>query len=399
MEFKADYQSAPRFYLVRFHDDSMNILEETYIEYNTIYNGAMTNFYYKEIPDTPEYENLRYKFVGWATAKVENPVIFNIETTPITSNINLYAYYEIESVTEVSSYEYFDISQEDGDTVLSLGLKEKYKNILQGKITIPAKNKMGKEIYKIKANGFLNNTLITHIYFEEGSVYDTIGEGAFAINDDNLAITSAALKYIGLPDTIRYIRNNAFNRQIKLENANLNDNIISIGNFAFGTSVNMYNAKDYMCLKLENGLPEKLEELGESAFYRGGPNIKITLLPEKLKEVKSNTFTDCAQVAIREFGSADASADSALTQIATGAFARTGLNRTDVTDIIFNQSIGSNSFGLNCFSGSYAGRDNSQNPRLSTITFMNPNITIENVDAILSDAGLAATTIELVKEN
>ena len=154
-----------------------------------------------------------------------------------------------------------------------------------------------------------------------------------------------------------------------------------------------------MRLKLENGLPENLEELGESAFYRGGPNIKITQLPKKLKEIKSNTFSDCAQVAIREFGSADASAESALTQIAGGAFARAGLNRTDVTEIIFNQSIGPNSFGSKCFSGSYASWDKSLNPRLDKITFMNPNITLDNVDKILSQAELSAVTKELVKEN
>ena len=152
-------------------------------------------------------------------------------------------------------------------------------------------------------------------------------------------------------------------------------------------------------LRLENGLPENLEDLGESAFYRGGPNIKITQLPKRLKEIRSNTFADCAQVAIREFGSADASAEFALTQIAGGAFARAGLGRTDITEVIFNQSIGPNSFGSNCFSGSYASWDKSSNPRLDKITFMNPSITLDNVDGILSNAGLAAVTKELVKEN
>lgn len=52
-----------------------------------------------------------------------------------------------------------------------------------------------------------------------------------------------------------------------------------------------------------NELPINLKYLGNSAFYKGGENIKITTLPVNLKSITSWAFAHCKNVNISTFGS------------------------------------------------------------------------------------------------
>jgi hypothetical protein len=51
----------------------------------------------------------------------------------ITQDLKIYSHYIVENVKKVPmSYEYFDISDS------TIKIKEKYRNVLQGKITLPS---------------------------------------------------------------------------------------------------------------------------------------------------------------------------------------------------------------------------------------------------------------------
>jgi hypothetical protein len=59
-----------------------------------------------------------------------------------------------------------------------------------------------------------------------------------------------------------------------------------------------------LALQIElNGLPTNLKYIGQQGFFRSGPNVKISKLPEKICSIGSQAFADCPYVAIAEFGS------------------------------------------------------------------------------------------------
>lgn len=115
----------------------------------------MTNFYYKDSSNLPD--NKRYGFKGWSTSRFKVDEAKNFEAVKVDLNtyvvdkaMNLYPYYETEDVHKVAtSEEYFSVS----NGVISL--KSEYRDILQGKITIPTTVK-GAKINTIGsfANGY-----------------------------------------------------------------------------------------------------------------------------------------------------------------------------------------------------------------------------------------------------
>jgi hypothetical protein len=52
-----------------------------------------------------------------------------------------------------------------------------------------------------------------------------------------------------------------------------------------------------------NELPAQLESLGSSAFWYGGPNIRITEIPNNLEKLPDSCFYNCPNVIIYKFGS------------------------------------------------------------------------------------------------
>jgi hypothetical protein len=107
-------------------------------------------------------------------------------------------------------------------------------------------------------------------------------------------------------------------------------------------------------LKLEiNELPEGLLSIGAEAFYHAGKNIKITKIPNGVKEIGRAAFEFCDNVKISEFGTNDGTG-SQLEIIKSRAFASTGTGSegAPLTSIYFKNSITTieaNAF-LNCAS-------------------------------------------------
>lgn len=317
MTFYPDYDINPRQYLVRCYDWTPEIItqigeENSYtewpVDYNTKYNGPMKNYYYRDSSDLNEYS--RYNFLGWSTNYYENGLVsdnnkieyVDLENLTITNNINLYACYKIEDVRgNATSEKYFDFMKvSDG---YGISIKDNYRNILTGKITLPSY--YNGEPITIIGNasgnyGFQNTTNITHVFFMDDAKYQFVGARAFE---------GSTIKYIDLPLTITSIGNSAFKECVHLETITLNDNITEIGTYAFmgiGSGVN-----ELMKVKIEK-LPQSLKVLGQQAFCYGGPKITITTLPPDLTELKIFTFNNCDNICITSIPASITLDDSAL---------------------------------------------------------------------------------------
>ena len=309
MVFYPEFEANVRTYTIKFHNYEGAVVDSKEVPYGNTYveaGGTMTNFYYLDSSNLLDYQ--RYGFKGWTTIKYEigkgkNVEFIDIETYIIKGPLNLYPYYEIEDAREVASnIEYFNIYNN------IIELKEKYKDVLQDKITIPTI----KGVTNIRN---FNGPNITHIYFLKDSEITTIESSAFSL--------SYKLKIIELPKTVNYIGSYSFQYCNNLEKINLNDNIESIESFAF-----------LSCEKLNlTSLPKSLKRLGAAAF-QSCSNIKITSLPENLVELSSFVFQNCSNVKISTFG-------NNLRIIGQQCFEKAGNGNigTDVTEIIIDKSV------------------------------------------------------------
>ena len=343
-EFYPDYEINTRQYLVRFYDHNAEIIKQENeegwaVDYSTKYNGPMREYHYRDSSDLNEYG--RYAFIGWSRRYYKDPM----ETIPeedqiklneliVTNNINLYACYRVEDVreqaTDIQYFTFTDISGNNGNGK-AISIKDEYRTILEGKITLPSYVE-GEKIISIA--DFKETTKITHIFFLNDAEYYSVG--------DNCFYKSIALTMVDLPLSIRRISDYAFAACFNLERVTLNDNITFIGQWSF-SSTNTYS-ETRMKVKIDK-LPEKLETLGSSAFCWCGTDITITSLPKGLKELYSFTFNACPNVCITEFGSNDGS--SALWHIDSNAMANSGSNYKDKIYINIRNSvsvIGQNAF-------------------------------------------------------
>jgi hypothetical protein len=220
----------------------------------------MTNFYYLDSEEMLNKlpEDKRYSFRGWSTAKFEvdegrNMEYFDLENDIVKRATNLFPYYETENVYQyATSEEYFEVRNN------MINIKEKYRNSLKGKITLP--NMPGATI----VGDFSYMPNITHVYFLNNSTqYKEYGNNAF--------YECRNLEKIATPLSITIIRDSAFGWCENLQEFNFHNNIIEIGDASFA-----------YCGKLEmNELPNNLETIGSGCF-RSCSNIKVSKIPSKL---------------------------------------------------------------------------------------------------------------------
>jgi hypothetical protein len=350
MEFYPEYITSIRQYSVRFYTDKAILIPqvaptgETYdewlVDYNTIYNGPMQEYYYKSSDDLSEY--MRYTFIGWSKRYYDReldeiPEVdrVSLSTLVIQNNVNLYACYRVEDVrndaTESKYFEFVTINNEYG-VGKAIGIKDEYRNTLEGKITLPSLTPEGEKIISIY--DLKNTTKITHIFFTSDAQYTSVYPNGF--------YGSIALTFVDLPNSIRRIGDYAFATCFNLKHVSLNDNITYIGQWAFSST----NSHSSTPMQIEiNKLPEQLETLGAFAFCYGGDGVKITSLPKTLKAIYTFTFNDCDNVYIDTFGSNDGS--TALWHIAQNAMANCGKNYRGVKSVSIYESIkviGQNAF-------------------------------------------------------
>ena len=326
MTFYPEFKEEKKKHQVKFFDYEGNVIsqngEDSFgVYYGQTYasmpNAPMTNFYYKDSSNLPAEK--RYGFKGWSTSfyKVDegrNMEYFDLENDIVTKAMNLYPYYVTEDVREVaSSEEYFEVI--DGAVVL----KDKYKETLQGKITVP--NMPGAKAIGKFFGSATGNYKVTHIYFLRNCTYNEVNISAFSYNDK--------LEIVALPSTIKKIHQSAFTNCENLTTVSLNDNITLIDSNAFNS-----------CTKLNlTSLPKNLESIGMAAFMSCGEGLQITSIPGGVKTIPSYTFYGCPNVKISNFGSDDSS--SQLTTIGQNAFNNAGNGNIgpNVTTVYINHSV------------------------------------------------------------
>lgn len=315
---------------VKVYDYDKNVIETVNVPYGSVYNGSMVNYWYKE-EDSNIKSNQRYGFKGWITGFIEVGKGRNVETIDITSYvvkgpINFYPYYEVENVEEVpTNPDYFNIDKLNK----AIYLKEEYRNLLAGKITIPGPEDFSGNPDITTVSKMTNNgeTPITHVYFKKGSSnYTSIGSSAFR------GVTT--LEEVHLPESITTLESSCFhmiasNSGTKLKYMNL-ENITK-----FGDSCLQY-AK---ALEWDDNLNENTTQISGTAFYYC-QNVHLTKLPDALKTVGMNAFS-FSGVKINKFGGAN----SKLELIGNSAFSQVG--NTEITEIYFGngvKTIGNNAF-------------------------------------------------------
>jgi len=177
-------------------------------------------------------EDERYTFKGWISERdfnnqVSNPNVYNMDTTLVSYDMNVYAHYMIENVHLIATdLKYFNITQESitftkeiytaannytetTTEIISLGtryvinLKDEYKSSLTGKITLPNVDQDGNYITVIGDFAYSN---INAIYFLDNARYEAIAPKLLSGNINGPGwYYNTALKTVELPKTIKYI--------------------------------------------------------------------------------------------------------------------------------------------------------------------------------------------------
>lgn len=295
--------------------------EEVKVQYDP--NGSYFHANVKEPQSTASVrDEERYALRGWtetqsysdsysAEANVD-PYLTNVSKIRATSDITLWAVYQLESVYDsVTDMKYFmfdRISDSNKGTGYRIKIDPDQAANLTGKITLPAKYN-GENI--VCLGNCAGAPYVTHVFFEPGSLYESVDDAAWELSSQS---ATHSLKAVYLPDSMRWIGQNAFHYQQKLETITLSDNITYIGYQAFRPKTVEAGSN----LKLDH-LPANLVEIGSEAFtYCSG--ITITKLPPKLKKIGDKAFRRCPNVAIEEFGGEGGVSYDTLTYIGVEAF-------------------------------------------------------------------------------
>lgn len=342
MTFKPVFSEQTRLYKVVLRDYDGSDLNHDYIngaEYNT--DIALPTYIYRP----HDQDIMRWTFKGWISptdylSGNPNPTfIADLEnnTKTITEDFYAYAFYEEEVCSEKASpLSYFNISSSPRDfgsygSGLSISLKPEYKNILEGKITLPA---MKNDKYIVCINDFADMKKVTHVYFEPGSQYTMVGEpnvttGSFSHNTNAIP----TLEAVYLPRSIRYIGQKSFYKQFNLTTANL-DNLDVLEVIDQGAFRSTYDAiMKIQCSKLS----DTITTIGSAAFMYAGPNITLTALPASLVTLQTWAFFDCYGLKIIDFGS---DSGQGIKFIGQGTFSMGAGHTTMITgEIHFRKSI------------------------------------------------------------
>ena len=307
-EFYPVYTTVPRKYSIKFY----NYDTTAYIDEEKAWNEkySVPNFLYRDSSDLDIYE--RWTFKGWSInnygeANHPNPVYLDTSNLVVTGNLTAYAHFVKEDVrTNPTKEEYFDFVETVVETFdgnmsnpqrnhygYAINIKEEYRKILEGKITLP---KLYNKQPVIKVGDFANASKITHVFFEDekNSNYIEFGRECFKFIESVPAISESGNEYfvdrsaphalvaVYAPSSIKNIGDHAFQGVLKLETFQWNNGILKIGDHSFaqvaGDSVNAVGVT-------LNELPESLIYIGANAFYMNTKNVTVTKIPPHLEEL------------------------------------------------------------------------------------------------------------------
>lgn len=195
-----------------------------------------------------------------------------------------------------------------GNSLDSIGDNAFYNCSLIKRITIPG------YVNYIGNSSFRGCRALTSISL--GNSLQEIGAYAFS---------ESGLKSFTVPDSVKVIRENAFEFCSGLSTVNFNKELREISNKAF-----------YYCQALKSvTLPEKLNKIGESVFYDCA-SLTSVYIPNQVQRIEAETFNMCRKLASVTFG-------NGLKYIGRSAFSQC----TSLTSLVlpaFIDTIGSSGF-------------------------------------------------------
>lgn len=298
------FNAAKRTYPITFYD-GMTKIDTIEVEYDTVYNGYIKNYWYKDSSGFADVAK-RWAFKGWSTSnygtnEVNNPNYIDLENYVVKSPITLYAHYVEEDCRKnESKLEYFIRS---GDTI---SIHPNYRDILEGKITIPTScyDENGILGTPTKLGDFKSLTKVTHIFFLEDNLeYTTILKNAFE--------RTSSLTYIELPVNIQNIGAYAFQMNNNLEYCSMPEGVISIDTGAFARCEKLVLTK----------LPSSLKIIAMAAF-QSASKITISEIPKSVTQIGNSAFSYCYNITVSKLGGTESSLES----IGESAFLNAGSN-------------------------------------------------------------------------
>ena len=336
MDLVAQYDSNPRYYNVKLYDyDGKTLIFDASkdttlggLTYQADIGDSLSDYWqltYNYRDDSELKEHHRYAFKGWQSRydydkKLTQPTWPSLNGVLIEDNFVAYAFYMEEDATKVATnQEYFSLNEEKSYSVedakysgYALKLLPKYKDVLQGKITIPSFYTINNIKYPVSFIGDFNDAgKITDVYFLNDSQLIGLQSNCFKMTKEN------QLRNVYLPknETFKFLGDNAFTNCVYLENIDiektgiLNDNITYIGQYCFGwTDIGGVEISVQPMTVHIQKLPSGLKYLKSGAFNSfigtsGNVNITISELPLSLTKLEPWTFGNCPNVNITEFGS------------------------------------------------------------------------------------------------
>ena len=319
-----------RLYSVLFYDwDYVPGTQETIISATGEYEQYLTSIisdpklYYVYRPADDLNDDERYEFKGWKNEadfnnNVANPALIDISKVQIRSDLKYFAHYEIVKVNEVASPSLlFNIKTNVTAQAInnisnqcSIELKDEYRNIVGGKITLPSSNGAGATITSIR--GFHNTPLLKSIHFLPS---------AAPVYIENSAFDNSAIEKIEIPNSIQIIGNYAMQNCFNLKDVlwTENSSITKIGEQA------LYSPLLNEGKVIISFLPPKLEHLGVRAMARN-PGVTISTLPDTLTYIGTQCFLSCSNILVSKFTARDA----AVASIGYQAFGFAGANVTEI---------------------------------------------------------------------
>lgn len=302
-ELVPKFEATTRTYKVNFYDYDYVIGDDPIFsadcEFEDVLGNVITDprltYMYRPADDLTGTQ--RYVLKGWLQESdfIKNNTsssVIDLSSTLVRSDLNFFACYKVEDASVVASSS--AIFTTNGSAI---SINPSYRELAGGKITIPSKSG---STTLLTLKDFKNMPNVTEIYFLSDAEYLIVSDNAF---DSNMATA------IYLPDTITTIKSYAFQDALNLETVTLSDNITSIGNDAFRTSITTNDLKVHI-----TKLPANLTSLGSRSFYHAGPNVTITELPVGITEIPTQCFMLTPNIAITEFPQRDASTCSIGTQ-------------------------------------------------------------------------------------
>lgn len=308
--------------------DPKNNGKEYMLTYNyKPYNGGGKEHYVFKGWQTKEQKESGAKEFTWSDLQDLRPVKQGLKNTLSNQNFIAYAYYELEDYTlfPLDSI-YFDIRKNitvmvpssNGDSInnqIGIALKDLYKNVIQGIITLPNRDS---EQNDITAIGISSNEVFgtNRSQFKQ---IELLNDNKYRFVNTNAFNNNTTLEKINLGLSLEYVCNNAFQKCTNLQSiGNAYDNILGIGLAAFNNTLIACNISKMTMLNYIAG----------SAFMGCKNLLSNEKLPDGITELPTYVFYNCNKLSLSDF--------TQIEEIEANCFYQAGQNMSGNLILDFN---------------------------------------------------------------